>query len=118
VAGLAGRRILLVEDELLVAMMVEDVLHAEGCLIVGPFPRVEPALKAAREEPLDAGILDVNLAGERVDPIARALAERNIPFVFTTGYDPAMLPAEHADRPTLAKPFKPAQLIDKLLALL
>jgi DNA-binding response OmpR family regulator len=118
VARLAGRRILLVEDELLVAMMLEDVLHAEGCVLVGPFPRVEPALKAAREEPLDAGILDVNLAGVRVDPIARALAERNIPFVFTTGYDTAMLPAEHADRPTLAKPFKPAQLIDKLLALL
>jgi DNA-binding response OmpR family regulator len=57
---LAGRRILLVEDELLVAMTVEDVVRDEGCAIVGPFPRVEPALKAAREEPLDAAILDVN----------------------------------------------------------
>jgi len=117
-AKLAGRRILLVEDELLVAMTVEDILRSEGCVIVGPIPRVEPALKAAREEPLDAAILDVNLAGERVDSIAKALAERKIPFVFTTGYDRSMLPAEHADRPALAKPFRPAQLINALAALL
>jgi len=109
---------LLLEDELLVAMTLEDILRAEGCVIVGPFPRVEPGLKAAREEPLDAAVLDVNLAGKRVDPIAKALAERNIPFLFTTGYDRGMLPAEHADRPTLAKPFKPTQLINGLLALL
>jgi CheY-like chemotaxis protein len=115
---LAGRRILLVEDELLVAMTVEDVLRDEGCAIVGPIGRVEPALKAAREETLDAAILDVNLAGERVDPIVQALAERKIPFVFTTGYDRSMLPAEHANRPTLAKPFRPAQLVNVLIALL
>jgi CheY-like chemotaxis protein len=117
-ATLAGRRILLVEDELLVAMMLEDVLRGEGCVLVGPVGRVEAALTAAREERLDAAILDVNLAGVRVDPIARALAERKIPFVFTTGYDRGMLPAEHANRPTLAKPFKPAQLVEALQALL
>jgi DNA-binding response OmpR family regulator len=115
---LVGRRILLVEDELLIAMMLEDVLQAEGCVILGPFPRVEPALKAAREEPLDAAVLDVNLAGKRVDPIAEALAERKIPFVFTTGYGSGMLPAGHANRPTLAKPFKPTQVINGLRALL
>ena len=115
---LAGRRILLVEDELLVAMAVENVLRGEGCAIVGPIGRVEPALKAAREETLDAAILDVNLAGERVDPIAQALAERKIPFVFTTGYDRSMLPAKHAARPTLAKPFSASQLIDRVFALL
>jgi DNA-binding response OmpR family regulator len=117
-SSLAGRRILLVEDELLVAMAVENVLRDEGCFIIGPFPRVEPALKVAREERLDAAILDVNLAGEGVDPIARALAERKIPFVFTTGYDRSMLPAKHAARPTLGKPFRPAQLINALIALL
>ena len=117
-ARLAGHRILLVEDELLIAMVLEDVLRPEGCVLVGPFPRVEPALKAAREERLDAAVLDINLAGERVDPIAKTLAGRNVPFVFTTGYDRSMLPAEHADRPTLAKPFKPAQLIEALTALL
>jgi len=117
-ATLAGRRILVVEDELLVAMTLEDILHSEKCIIVGPFPRLEPALKVARLEPLDAAILDINLAGERVDPIAKALAERNIPFLFTTGYDRSMLPAEHANRPALMKPFRPAQLTDGLLALL
>jgi DNA-binding response OmpR family regulator len=117
-ATLAGRRILLVEDELLVAMMLEEILRGENCAIVGPIPRLEPALKAAREAPLDAAVLDVNLAGERVDPVASALAARGIPFVFMTGYDRGMLPAEHADRPALAKPFRPAQLIDGLIALL
>ena len=115
---LAGRRILVVEDELLVAMTLEEMLGSQGCVIVGPFPRVEPALKVAREEPLDAAVLDINVAGKGVDPIAKALAERKIPFVFTTGYDRSMLPAEHADRPFLAKPFKPAQLIDALAGLL
>ena len=74
---LAGRRILLVEDELLLAMTLEHVLGAEGCVVVGPFPRVEPALKAAREEPLDAAVLDINLGGDRVYPVAQVLAERN-----------------------------------------
>jgi DNA-binding response OmpR family regulator len=87
-------------------------------VIVGPIPRLQPALKAAREEPLDAAVLDVNLAGERVDPVADALAERGVPFLFMTGYGRNMLPAEHADRPALAKPFRPAQLINGLIALL
>jgi CheY-like chemotaxis protein len=114
---LAGRRILLVEDELLVAMMVEDMLRDEGCAIVGPVGRVAPALKAAREESLDAAVLDINLAGEAVYPVAKALAERKVPFVFTTGYERDALPAEHAHRSRLAKPFMPAQLIEKLLGL-
>jgi DNA-binding response OmpR family regulator len=118
VATLVGRRILLLEDELLVAMTLQQILEAEGCVIVGPFSRVAPGLKAAREEPLDAAVLDINLAGKRVDPIAKALAERKIPFLFTTGYDRGMLSAEHADRPTLTKPFRPTQLTNGLLALL
>jgi DNA-binding response OmpR family regulator len=109
---------LLVEDELLVAMMLEDILRSQSCVIVGPIPRVQPALKVACEEPLDAAVLDVNLAGERVDPVATALAERGIPFLFVTGYDRSMLPPAHADRPALVKPFRPAQLTDGLIALL
>ena len=115
---LAGRRILLVEDELLLAMALEHILGAEGCVVMGPFPRVEPALKAAREEPLDAAVLDINLGGERVYPVAQVLAERNVPFVFATGYHRSFLPREHAGRPTLTKPYSPEQLMDQLLALL
>ena len=115
---LAGRRILLVEDELLLAMTLEHVLGAEGCVVVGPFPRVEPALKAAREEALDAAVLDINLAGERVYPVAQALSERNVPFVFATGYHRSMIRREHAGRPTLTKPYSLEQLIHQLLALL
>jgi DNA-binding response OmpR family regulator len=115
---LAGRRILLVEDELLLAMTLEHVLGAEGCVVVGPFPRVEPALKAAREEPLDAAVLDINLGGEHVYPVAQILAERNVPFVFATGYHRSILPREHAGRPMLTKPYSADQLIHQLLALL
>jgi DNA-binding response OmpR family regulator len=109
---------MVVEDELLIAMTLEDILRDEGCVIVGPFSRLGPALKAANEEQLDAAVLDVNLAGARVDPLATALAERNVPFVFTTGYERNMVPAAHADRPVLAKPFRPAQLINGLHSLL
>jgi DNA-binding response OmpR family regulator len=115
---LAGRRILVVEDELLIAMMLEHALRSEGCVIIGPIPRVELALKAAREEPIDAAVLDVNLAGERVDPVAKALEKRSIPFVFTTGDHRSMLPSKHAHRPMLEKPYMPAQLISLLIALL
>jgi len=118
VAKLDGLRVLVVEDELLVAMMLEEFLRGQGCVIVGPVPRVEPALKAAREEPIDAALLDVNLAGERVYPVAKALAERNVPFVFMTGYGRGMLPLEYADRPAVAKPCQLTQLIGALSAAL
>jgi DNA-binding response OmpR family regulator len=109
-----GLRVLLVEDELLVAMMLEEVLRSEGCVIVGPVPRVEQALTVARDAPIDAAVLDVNLAGERVFPIADVLAERNVPFLFMTGYGRGMLPAKYAHLPALAKPFRPTQLIGAL----
>lgn len=113
-ATLEGLRVLVVEDELLVAMSLEEVLRDAGCVVVGPVPRVERALKAAREEAIDIALLDVNLAGERVYPVAEVLTQRRVPFLFMTGYGQEMLPAEHAGQPVLGKPFKPTQLINWL----
>jgi DNA-binding response OmpR family regulator len=117
-SSLDGTHVLVVEDELLVAMMIEDALHLVGCVVVGPVSDLPKALEAAREEALDIALLDVNLAGKRVFPVAAILAERNVPYVFMTGYGRGMLPAEYASRPTIGKPFKLRDLTDELSAAL
>ena len=111
---LDGARVLLVEDELLVAMTLEDILRREGCLILGPFRRVEKAALAARTEAIDIALLDVNLAGERVFPVAAALVQRRLPFVFMTGYGPGDIAPEYAGRPVIGKPFRTAELVEAL----
>lgn len=88
-SGLAGKRILVVEDEFLVAAMIEDALCELEAVVVGPAATLAQGLRLAQEEPLDAAILDVNLNGERSDAIADVLAARNIPFVRATGYGEA-----------------------------
>jgi CheY-like chemotaxis protein len=107
---LAGRRVLVVEDEMLVAMLVEDILAQLGCTVVGPAARIAEALPMARSEALDCAFLDVNVAGERVFPVAAALAERRVPFVFVSGYGEDALEAPFADRPALRKPFPPSEI--------
>ncbi len=102
---LSGRRILVVEDELMIAMLVDDVLKEAGCDVVGPMPRLAPALQAATSEArLDAALLDINLAGELVSPVADRLIERGVPFVFLTGYGWHMLPERFHSRPLVTKP--------------
>jgi CheY-like chemotaxis protein len=99
------RRILLVEDEMLVAMLLEDMLTEAGHTIVGPMANVSQAVEAARSEPIDLAILDVNVGGDEVYPVAKALAAREIPFAFATGYGAHGLLEPWQDRPTLQKPF-------------
>lgn len=113
-AELAGRRVLVVEDEFLVATLIEDMLTSAGCVVSGPIPRLGEALDAAHHGTFDAAVLDVNLAGDRVDPVADVLSRRNVPFVFVTGYTTGALPAAHAARPRLWKPFKMADLLHTL----
>ena len=113
-AELEGLRVLVVEDEFLVATLIEDMLETAGCVVSGPIPRVAEALDVMNEGAYDAAILDVNLAGERVDPVANALSHRNVPFMFVTGYSTGALPADFAERPRLCKPFKMADLLDTL----
>jgi CheY-like chemotaxis protein len=115
-ATLEGLRVLLVEDDVLIAMMLEGVLLRVGCVVVGPFCRVEKAAQAARDAAIDVAVLDVNLAGERVYPVAEALAHRGVPFVFMTGYNRSELPAEYSARPALAKPFMARELTESLAA--
>lgn len=101
---------LIVEDESLVAMSIEDALAELGLGVVGPFSRVAKALPSAREAALAGALLDVNVAGEPVYPVAEILAGRGVPIVFLTGYGSAGLRADFRDRPTITKPFTPEQI--------
>ena len=109
-AELQGRRVLVVEDEFLVAMDIELMLRELGCEVLGPRADLASALRAAGEETLDVALLDVNLAGEPVTAVAEALAERALPFVFCTGYQAGNLPRRYPAAPTLTKPFQIADL--------
>jgi CheY-like chemotaxis protein len=114
-ARLAGLRVLVVEDEMLVSMMIEDALADERCVVVGPFNRVPGALEAARNEALDLAILDVNVAGVQVYPVADVLHARKIPFLFLSGYGRTAIPLEHPDWQVCAKPFHQEDLIGMLV---
>jgi len=83
---LTGKRILLVEDEFLVAAMAEDALTELGAIVIGPAYRIREGLALAATETLDGAVLDINIAGERSDGIAELLISRNIPFIRATGY--------------------------------
>src|SRR5689334_22591058 len=111
--ALAGRVVLVVEDTYLIADLVCGVLEEDGCTVLGPAPRLAAGLELARgPETLDGALLDINLDGELCFPIARALAERSVPFVFLTGYDRAVIPAEFSAVPLLIKPVDAGRLIE------
>lgn len=111
----AGLRVLIVEDEMLLAFMLQDLLAEWGCKVVGPAGRVPKAVSLAESETLNGAILDVNVAGTEVYPVARALADRGIPFIFVSGYAASRLPLEWRDRPTLQKPFQPRDLAQSMV---
>lgn len=104
------RRILLVEDEFLVALLVEEALRDLGCEVVGPIDDVDGALAVARDERLDGALLDVNLNGRLVYPVAEVLQERGIPFAFTTGYAGIDLPLKYRAMLRVQKPATLARL--------
>jgi two-component sensor histidine kinase/CheY-like chemotaxis protein len=109
-----GKRILLAEDEVLVGMMVHDMLVDFGFSVVGPIADLNGALAAAKTAALDAAVLDVNLGGELIYPVAAELARRGVPFVFVTGYDGDSIDERFAHVPLLRKPIEP-QLLHGLL---
>lgn len=115
---LVGKRVLIVEDEMLVAILIEDFLADLGCTTVGPCGSVAIALDAARTEVFDLAVLDVNLGGEMVYPVAELLAERHIPFLFLSGYGDDAIPADHRDWRVCAKPFRGDDLACMLSAAL
>ena len=110
VAGLDGLRVLVVEDEMLVSMLVEDMLAEFGCDIVGPAPDLEQAMSLANDAELDAAILDVNVGGRQIFPVADQLKARGIPFAFASGYGEAGLVEAHRGAPVLQKPFRQGDL--------
>jgi two-component SAPR family response regulator len=102
---LQGRRVMIVEDELLVAMELESLLEEQGCAVVGPAPTVDRALALLDRERPDAAILDINLDGQTAIPVAAALKARGIPFLLATGYgnmqasEPELNGAPRLDKP-------------------
>lgn len=102
----SGLRVLLVEDEMMVALLVESMLLDLGHEVIGPVGRLDRAVAMAEREIIDFAIIDVNINGGKAYPIAAALAARGIPFIFATGYGRAGLAAPFEDRPTLQKPYR------------
>jgi CheY-like chemotaxis protein len=116
--NLDGTRVLIVEDEMLIALLIEDFLADIGCSIVAICGSVQTALDAVRTKAFDLATLDVNLAGEMAYPVAELLAERNIPFLLLSGYGTEAIPSGHPEWKVCAKPFKREEFVKMLLAVL
>ena len=104
---LRDRRILVVEDEYLIAMSLQDALETAGSVVLGPVPSVEKAIKTIESEAsIDAAVLDVNLGGVLAYPVADMLIARKIPFVFTSGYEDNVLRTRYAEVKNCPKPYQ------------
>jgi DNA-binding NtrC family response regulator len=114
----SGRRVLLVEDEMIVAWLLEDMLADLSCAVVGPAASVDQALAMIDTEAIDVAVLDVNLNGQMSYPVADALAARGVPFAFSTGYQKDRLVERYRTVPALQKPFHLSELEDMLARLL
>ncbi len=116
--SLAGTRVFIVEDEALILDTLQDMLEDLGCKVVESATRVGEALAKVPALAFDVAVLDVNVAGERVDPVADLLANRGVPFLFATGYGRSSLAAAHRERVVLTKPYRKADLEAALAAVL
>ena len=117
-AGLAGRRVLVVEDESMVTMLLQDFLEDMGCEVAGIASRLAEALEKIDTVTFDVAILDVNLNGQQTLPVAQALLARGSPVVFATGYAATTVPPELRTVPILQKPFQQQDLERALRAAL
>jgi CheY-like chemotaxis protein len=111
-------KFLVVEDEMIVAWLLEDMLADLGCAVVGPAVSVNQALAVIDAEAIDAAVLDVNLNGQVSYPIADVLAARGVPFVFSTGYAKDRLLDSYRTFPVMQKPFHQSELENMLAQLL
>lgn len=112
---IAGLRLFVVEDEALVAMLLEDMLADLGCTVVDVVGTIRDALGRLGDTVADGAVLDVNIGGEKVFPVADALAERGLPFVFATGYGRAGLDQRYPTAPVLTKPYSSDELANVLV---
>ena len=114
--SLKGRRLLVVEDDYLIGKDFADALRELGADVIGPVGNVDDALDLLAETlDIDGVVLDLNLGGEMSYPIADALAERSIPFVFTTGYDSSKIAARFSEAPCCEKPVQLSDVVEALL---
>ena len=114
----AGCSVFLVEDEVMIRMMVADMLEELGYSVAAEAGEINEAVKLAQSTEFDLAILDVNVNGKVITPVAELIKARNRPFIFATGYGSSGLPEEYRDRPALQKPFQLetlAQVIDSTL---
>ena len=117
-SSLLGKRVLLVEDEILLAMLFEDMLEDMGMIVVGPYRGVTKALAAIdANDNLDFALLDIDLGHETSMLVADALIARKVPFLFATGFGSTAITG-YNDKPVLGKPFTEAQLIERIRRLL
>jgi CheY-like chemotaxis protein len=107
-------RILIVEDEAMIAMLVEDMVLDFGSEVVGPAAKMADAISLAQSATLDAAILDVNVSGSVIFPVAEILSKRGIPYIFATGYGSTGIPPRFQSHPTLPKPFSYQSLAEVL----
>ena len=109
-AGVQGLKVFIVEDESLIAMLLEDILEELGCAVPGSALTLTQALDQADTGAADVAILDINLGGDPIFPVAAKLAERGMPIIFASGYGATTLPDAWRGRPTLPKPFSADQV--------
>ena len=113
-----GGSVFLVEDEVMIRMMVADMLEELGYRVVAEAGEISEAMKLAQPAEFDIAILDVNVNGKVISPVAELISARKRPFIFATGYGSSGLPEEYRDRPALQKPFQLetlAKMIDAAL---
>lgn len=112
---IAGLRVLVVEDEGAIALLIEDMLLELGCEVIALAAHLEQACELARSSEMDLALLDLNLDGHSALPVAQILKQREIPFVFSTGYGRTGIAEEFKTQPTLAKPFDLDSLRGKII---
>lgn len=115
-SSVGGKRILVVEDELMIRMLLQDMLEDLGHTLAGEAGRIDEALALAKQCEFDVAILDVNLNGHPISPVVEILVERGLPFVFATGYGARGVPAAYRQTPTLQKPFQADALAEAIQA--
>jgi CheY-like chemotaxis protein len=115
-SSVAGKRVLIVEDELMIRMLLQDMLTDLGCKLAGEAGRIDEALTLAKQTEFDVAILDVNLNGQPISPVVDILIERGLPFVFATGYGQRGVPEAYRQTPTLQKQFQAEALAQAIKA--
>ena len=111
-APLIGLKLLVIEDNYLIASLLKQILISAGCIVSEPIPELVQAEDAARHGDYDAVVLDINLHGVHVYPVSDILSDRSIPHLFLSGYSHQNIPIKYSGRPKLGKPFRREQLLD------